>query len=65
MTTRGLYVFEHESALGNAQAHNLFERIKPGLKDPSTIPRNFLDYTVQVEDDATLPKGVRLLCKVG
>ena len=27
MSTRGLYVFEHESALGNAPAHQLFERI--------------------------------------
>ena len=27
MTTRGLYVFQHDSALGNAPAHRLFERI--------------------------------------
>ncbi|MDO9453745.1 MAG: type I-C CRISPR-associated protein Cas7/Csd2 [Stagnimonas sp.] len=64
MTTRGLYVFEHESALGNAQAHTLFERIQPKLKNEATIPRNFADYTVQV-DDSNLPTGVRLLRKVG
>jgi CRISPR-associated protein Csd2 len=29
MATRGLYIFEHESALGNAPAHRLFERIRP------------------------------------
>ncbi|WP_083821510.1 type I-C CRISPR-associated protein Cas7/Csd2, partial [Legionella drancourtii] len=28
MATRGLYVFKHESKLGNAQAHTLFDRIK-------------------------------------
>src|SRR5262249_2822808 len=27
MATRGLYVFEHESALGNAPAHELFDRV--------------------------------------
>ena len=64
MTTRGLYVFEHECALGNAQAHTLFERSQPKLKSETTIPRNFEDYTVQV-DDSNLPAGVRLLRKVG
>lgn len=64
MSTRGLYVFEHDSALGNAQAQSLFERIQPKLKEQTTVPRNFADYTVQV-DDSNLPAGVRLLRKVG
>ena len=28
MTTRGLYVFQHDTALGNAPAHDLLDRIK-------------------------------------
>jgi CRISPR-associated protein Csd2 len=64
MATRGLYVFEHESMLGNAPAHELFDRvaIKPFSDDPnSRSPRSFADYkdrlTVQ---DGGLPKGVTL-----
>jgi CRISPR-associated protein Csd2 len=59
MATRGLLVFEHESQLGNEQAHRLFERVKIQLKDRSRPPRSFADYEVQV-DDAKLPAGVRL-----
>ena len=60
MTTRGLYVFKHDSELGNAPAHVLFERIKPKLKEGVTVPRNFDDYDVSV-DKANLPPGVTLL----
>jgi CRISPR-associated protein Csd2 len=59
MSTRGLYVFEHESELGNARAHELFSRIQPKLNSDVTVPRGFGDYTVQV-DDANLPAGVKL-----
>jgi CRISPR-associated protein Csd2 len=60
MATRGLYVFQHDSELGNAPAHKLFERIQPGLKDGVTVARGFADYEVQV-DEADLPSGVTLL----
>lgn len=60
MSTRGLYVFKHDSELGNAPAHALFERIKPELKAGIQTPRNFSDYNVEI--DATgLPSGVSLL----
>ena len=59
MTTRGLYVFKHESELGNAPAHVLFERISPKLKDGVIAPRSFSDYEVAV-DDKNLPAGVAL-----
>lgn len=58
MTTRGLYVFKHESKLGNAQAHSLFERIKVVRKSESAA-REFTDYTVSV-DESNLPQGVTL-----
>jgi CRISPR-associated protein Csd2 len=64
MATRGLYVFEHESKLGNAPAHELFARIEARLKDGVNAPRAFADYAVLV-DDKNLPSGVKLHRKVG
>ncbi|MDA3878032.1 MAG: type I-C CRISPR-associated protein Cas7/Csd2 [Halothiobacillus sp.] len=60
MTTRGLYVFKHDSSLGNAPAHILFERIQPKLRDGVDVPRSFLDYNVMIQD-TDLPAGVALL----
>jgi CRISPR-associated protein Csd2 len=53
MSVRGLGVFEHESALGNAPAHELFELIQ--VKGPET-PRAFSDY--QVAGPGQTPAGV-------
>lgn len=58
MSTRGLYVFKHDSELGNAPAHTLFERII-ATKNVD-VPRNFTDYDVRV-NDTDLPTGVTLL----
>ena len=60
MATRGLYVFKHESELGNAPAHALFDRISPRLRNGVTSARSFSDYEVAV-DEAALPAGVTLL----
>jgi len=60
MSTRGLYVFKHDSELGNAPAHALFERIQPKLKEGVTSPRAFSDYEVIV-DEAHMPAGVTLM----
>lgn len=59
MTTRGLHVFRHDSELGNAPAHTLFERIQPKLKEGVTVPRGFDDYDVTV-NKANLPTGVTM-----
>ena len=64
MATRGLYVFKHNSQLGNAHAHSLFARIQPKLKDGVTVPRDFVDYTVTVNENE-LPTGVALMRLVG
>lgn len=60
MATRGLYVFKHDSELGNAPAHALFDRIKAERK--VDVPRSFSDYEVTVNETA-LPAGVSLLRK--
>lgn len=63
MSTRRLIVFEHESALGNAPAHRLFERVRVQLRDGGRPPREYADYDVSV-DGTDLPVGVRLHEKV-
>lgn len=60
MTTRGLYVFRHDSELGNAPAHTLFERVH--VTRTADIPRSFADYEVFV-NDTEMPSGVTLLRK--
>jgi CRISPR-associated protein Csd2 len=58
MATRRLYVFEHDSALGNAPAHRLFERVT--IERASEGPaRSFADYRVKI-DDTGLPSGISL-----
>lgn len=64
MATRGLYVFKHESDLGNAHAHSLFERIGIARKEGVEVPRSFADYVVSINDEA-LPAGVSLIRRVG
>jgi CRISPR-associated protein Csd2 len=60
MTTRGLYVFQHDSELGNAPAHALFERVQVKRKDGVEVPRSFSDYAVNIAAD-DLPNGVSLI----
>lgn len=56
---RGLYVFSHDSALGNAPAHKLIDRIQLKRKAGVEVARGFTDYEVTVHTDA-LPEGVTL-----
>lgn len=62
MCTRGLYVFKHDSELGNAPAHKLFERIQVVRQEGVEVPRGFADYEVVIQD-SDLPTGVTLLKK--
>lgn len=64
MATRGLYVFKHDSQLGNAPAHDLFARVQPTLKKDVLVPRDFDDYNISV-NVADLPQGVELIRSVG
>lgn len=66
MFVQGLYVFSHESKLGNEPAQRLFDRIriKPvnaNEKNESVEPpRSFADYTIVVDDTELSKKGVTL-----
>lgn len=52
MATRGLYVFEHESELGNAPAHALFERLQIAPKEAGAVARGFDAYSVGFDGHA-------------
>jgi len=60
MSPQKLLVFEHESALGNAPANKLFERvtIKRTINDGSPA-RSFADYQIDI-DESQIPDGVTL-----
>ena len=60
MSTRGLYVFEHDSELGNAHAHGLFDRLQVTRGAATTGPaRDFGAYSVTF-DGRSLAPGERI-----
>ncbi len=61
MTTRKLIVFKHESAYGNAHAHELFSRVTVTSK--TKTPRSYSDFDVTF-DKEKLPPGVTVVEKV-
>lgn len=73
MATRKLIIFRHASALGNAQANQLFDRVKtwrifkgekhkPGDQRLDNAPpaRSFEDYAITIDRDG-LPDGIELI----
>lgn len=63
MSTRKLIVFKHESALGNAQASELFHRVKVMRKDMSRPAEAFNEYNISI-DKTDFPSGVTCLTEV-
>lgn len=64
MNARRLIVFKHDTALGNAPSHKLFDLVQVGRKAGSEGPaRSYGDYEVKV-NQAALPKGVNLEEKI-
>lgn len=59
MAVRKLFVFKHDSELGNAPSHKLFELIKVSKNNGERPARNYSDYTVEF-DSSKLPEGVSL-----
>jgi len=62
MIVRKLFVFKHESPLGNAHSHKLFDLVKVFsiTDDPA---RHFEDYTVTVNTD-DLPEGITFIERI-
>lgn len=59
MAPQALVVFEHSSALGNAPAHRLFDRVKVAAKPGVAAARSFADYDLAL-DEINLPPGIKL-----
>lgn len=57
MAVRELIIFKHDSELGNAPAHKLFDLVKAEKKDGVITPRAYSDYVLSVEEDG-VPAGV-------
>lgn len=49
MSTRGLYVFRHDSEFGNAPAHALFDRLMVEPKGTDEVARSFDAYSVRFD----------------
>ncbi len=63
MATRKLIIFKHDSELGNAPAHVLFDLVKVKKKEEIDGPaRKYEDYEVLIDED-NAPKGVELIEK--
>jgi len=61
MTLRKVVLFEHDSALGNAPSHLLFDRVVVKPLGDENPPRQFSDYSpnLTIKKDA-LPEGVTM-----
>lgn len=51
MATRGLYVFKHDSELGNAHSHALFDRLTVQARSPGQPARDFTAYAVRFDGE--------------
>ena len=60
MSPQKLIVFKHQTALGNAPAHKLFERVTVQRKSDVPVARSFSDYDVVVNKTG-LQSGVELI----
>ena len=61
MAVRKLIIFKHDSEIGNAPAHKLFDGVKVTRKNNIDCPRSYDDYVIEV--DEILPNGVTCICK--
>lgn len=62
MAARGLWVFTHETPLGNHPSHKLFDLVQVRKREEVDAPRAFTDYQVKVGQP---PAGVRMLELLG
>lgn len=59
MCMRKIIVFKHESKLGNAPSHTLFEKVKITRNEDVDVARKFSDYIIEI--DTNMPEGVELI----
>ena len=62
MRVRGLYVFKHDSSLGNYPSGLLFDKVCVKQKEENMPARSFNDYEVAIDEE--MPTGVTLERKI-
>lgn len=63
MNPRALLVFKHDTALGAAPSHSLFDLVTVKKKEGTEAPRSFTDYEVTI-DESAIPAGVTLIRRI-
>ena len=63
MAPRALIVFKHDSQLGNAHSHKLFDAVTVKKKHGVEVPRSFDDYEVTIDRDA-IPDGIEIIERI-
>jgi len=63
MNPRALIVFKHDTALGAAASHKLFDLVTITRKPEVEVPRSFADYDLTIEESA-IPNGVTLIRRI-
>jgi CRISPR-associated protein Csd2 len=61
MAARDLFVFKHQSRLGEAPAHKLFDTVTAKLRPSVVNPRSYNDYEITGPAPESLPRGIELL----
>lgn len=61
MSTRKLIIFEHDSPLGNAPAHALFDRVRVERNGNGVPPRDFSAYKVAIDRDGLKEMGINVI----
>ena len=62
MCLRKLYIFKHDSALGNSPAQILFDKIRINKKEGVMSPRKVDDYIINIDEE--MPEGVTFINKI-
>ena len=63
MNPRALIVFKHDSALGSAPSHKLFDAVQITRKPDIEVARSFSDYEVSI-DRTAIPDGVEVIERI-
>lgn len=59
MTAQKLVIFKHNSKMGNAPAHKLFQLVTAQRRDGVCFPRSFEDYNFKIDFEG-VPSGVEI-----
>lgn len=63
MNPRALLVFKHDTALGAAASHKLFDLVTITKKAEVEVARSFADYDLSI-DESAIPQGVTLIRRI-